>query len=63
MQALVEDVVMRDARYEMRGVNKRFAFLASRISHLSYLASWKMIPSVKRDPEWSRLTPCRIVTR
>src|SRR5262249_49384772 len=26
-------------------------------------ASWKMTPSVKRWPERSRLTPCRIVTR
>ena len=37
---------------------------ATRVSRRSYhAASWKMMPSVKRSPERSRLTPCRIVTR
>src|SRR5438034_1373695 len=34
-----------------------------RLEQRAYAASWKMMPSVKRWPERSRLTPCRIVTR
>jgi hypothetical protein len=28
-----------------------------------HFASWKITPSVKREPEWTVLTPCRVFTR
>ena len=46
-----------------RNFGCRSLFVAARPTGLSYRASWKMMPSVWRRPERSRLTPWRRLTR
>lgn len=49
---------------EAKGVVERYgAALAGATSLRPHAASWKMTPIVRRVPERTRLTPCRIVTR